>query len=65
VRIVPCGILGKPKGEWIDGEVRMATSEELKRVIHLFNIKYNIQKWLLDAFSKITGRKYMILVILV
>ena len=58
VRVMPCDVHGRPKGEWVDGTARFATADEDKRVGRLFTQKYGLQKIMFEVMSKLQGRKY-------
>ena len=40
VRIVPSGMRGQPKGEWLNGKATFATPEQLERALKQRNKKY-------------------------
>lgn len=43
VKIMPCGMRGEPKGEWITGTARFANESESKNAINLRNKKYGMR----------------------
>ena len=53
VRITPCSIRGRPKGESIDGTIQIATENESKRAKQLLNQKYGLR-------GKMLGIMYML-----
>ena len=63
VRVMPCDVRGGPKGEWVDGTARFATSDEDKRVGQLLAKKYGLQKVMFEVMSKLQGRRYTIIAI--
>ena len=63
VRVMPCDVRGGPKGEWVDGTARFATSGEDKRVGQLLAKKYGLQKVMFEVMSKLQGRRYTIIAI--
>lgn len=52
VKIMPCGIRGEPKGDWIDGTARFATEAETQNAIKLRHKKYGLQAKLVGMFIK-------------
>jgi PPOX class probable F420-dependent enzyme len=52
VKIMPCGIRGEPKGDWIDGTVRFATEAETETAVKLRHKKYGLQAKLVGMFIK-------------
>jgi PPOX class probable F420-dependent enzyme len=55
VRIVPSGIRGGPKGEWLNGKGVLATPEELERALKHRNKKYGFKARLSGLFSRTKG----------
>jgi PPOX class probable F420-dependent enzyme len=53
VRITPCTARGKPKGEWVNGEIRIASSSESQRADHLLKQKYGLQSKIIRMYNKI------------
>lgn len=51
VKIMPCGMRGEPKGEWIEGTARFANESESKNAGNLRNKKYGIKARLVGAFT--------------
>jgi hypothetical protein len=51
VKIMPCGMRGEPKGEWISGTARFADESESKNAIGLRNKKYGMKAKLVSAFT--------------
>jgi len=57
VRVMPCDVRGKPKGEWVDAEARIADEATAKRGHQLLNKKYGLLKRTGDFFSKLRKRE--------
>ena len=55
VRIVPCGMRGQPKGEWLNGKATFATPEELEDALKQRNKKYGFKAKLSGLFSRTKG----------
>lgn len=55
VRIVPSGIRGQPKGEWLDGTATFTTPEQLKHALKQRNEKYGFKARLSGLFSRTKG----------
>lgn len=51
VKIMPCGMRGEPKGEWILGTARFANESESKNAVSLRNKKYGIRARLVGMFA--------------
>ena len=51
VRIVPSGIRGQPKGEWLNGIATFATPEQLEHALKQRNKKYGFKARLSGLFS--------------
>jgi len=52
IRIMPCGMRGEPKGDWIDGTARFATEEETQNAIKLRHKKYGFRAKIVGMFIK-------------
>jgi hypothetical protein len=52
VRIMPCGMRGETKGDWIDGTARFATESETHNAIKLRHKKYGLKAKLVGMFVK-------------
>jgi PPOX class probable F420-dependent enzyme len=61
VRIMPCNIRGRPKGEWIDGTIQIANDNESKRAKQLFNQKYGLRGKMLGIMYKLRKIEFMVL----
>ena len=55
VRIVPCGIRGQPKGEWLNGRATFATAEQQEIALKQRNKKYGLKARLSGLFSRTKG----------
>jgi hypothetical protein len=57
VRVAPCDARGRVQGAWQDGTGRIVTdSRVIERAQAALRAKYRWQMWLLDLFSRVTGR---------
>ena len=54
-RIVPCGMRGQPKGEWLNGKAYFATPEQLEIALKQRNKKYGLKARLSGIFSRTKG----------
>jgi PPOX class probable F420-dependent enzyme len=63
VRVMPCGVRGKPMGEWVEGQARFASTDESKKVNGLLTRKYGLMKVMLELMGKFQGRKYAVIAI--
>jgi uncharacterized protein len=52
VKVMPCGMRGEPKGDWIDGTARFATESETQNAIKLRHKKYGFKAKLVGMFVK-------------
>jgi PPOX class probable F420-dependent enzyme len=52
VKIMPCGMRGESKGNWIDGTARFATESETQNAIKLRHKKYGFKAKLVGLFIK-------------
>lgn len=52
VKVMPCGMRGEPKGDWIDGTARFATESETQNAIKLRHKKYGLKAKLVGIFVK-------------
>ena len=55
VRIMPCGMRGQPKGEWLSGKATFATPEQLEIALKQRNKKYGLKARLSGLFSRTRG----------
>ena len=57
VRVAPCDARGRVQGAWRDGIGRIVTDVRVIGRAHAaLRAKYGWQMWLLDLFSRLTGR---------
>ena len=57
VRVAPCDARGRVQGAWQDGTGRIVTDAGvIERAQAALRAKYGWQMWLLDLFSRVTGR---------
>ena len=63
VRVTPCDVGGKPKGEWVEGQARFASADESKKVNGLLTRKYGLMKVMFELMGKFQGRKYTVIAI--
>ena len=52
VKIMPCGIRGDSKGEWVEGLARIATESEMQNTIKLRYKKYGFRAKIIGLFKK-------------
>ena len=57
VRIAPCDVRGKVKGDWIEATARQLDEAESRRADELLNRKYGWQKRTLNLLAKLRGHK--------
>lgn len=55
VRIMPCGMRGQSKGEWLSGKATFATPEQLEIALKQRNKKYGLKARLSGLFSRTKG----------
>ena len=53
VRITPSNARGQPKGEWVDGEMRIASTAESERANQLLRQKYGLEGKIIRMLNKI------------
>jgi PPOX class probable F420-dependent enzyme len=63
VRIVPCDVRGRPKGEWIDATARILDEPGAARGHQLLNQKYGWLKRIGDAVSRLRRRQRVVIAI--
>ncbi|HWP78435.1 MAG: PPOX class F420-dependent oxidoreductase [Thermoproteota archaeon] len=51
VKVMPCGMKGEPKGDWIEGTARFANEIESQNAVNLRNKKYGFKAKLVGAFA--------------
>jgi PPOX class probable F420-dependent enzyme len=52
VRIMPCGMRGESKGDWIEARARFADSSETEKAITLRNKKYGFRAKIVGMFIR-------------
>ncbi len=57
VRIAPCDVRGKLKGDWIEATARLLDAAESRRADELLNRKYGWQKRTLNLLAKLRGHQ--------
>jgi PPOX class probable F420-dependent enzyme len=57
VRIAPCDVRGKVKGEWVDATARILDEVGDQRTHELLNRKYGLIKRISDILSKLRGNQ--------
>jgi uncharacterized protein len=55
VRIVPCGMRGQPKGEWLNGRATFASAEQQQIALKQRNKKYGLKARLSGLLSRTKG----------
>jgi len=63
VRITPSNARGQPKGEWIDGEMRIASTTESERANQLLSQKYGLQGKIIRMVNKIRKTRPIVIFI--
>jgi hypothetical protein len=63
VRIVPCDVRGKPKGEWVEAKARILDAPGAARGHRLLNQKYGWMKRIGDVFSRLKRRARVVIAI--
>lgn len=63
VRVAPCTVRGKIRGEWAEAEARMADSVEAEIGQRLLRKKYFPWKHIGDFFSSLQGRTQVVIVL--
>ena len=57
VRVAPCDMRGKVKGQWVDATAKRIDGEESRRADALLDRKYGWAKRILNFLSRIRGRQ--------
>ena len=55
IRVVPSGIRGQPKGEWMNGSATFASTVQLEHALKQRNAKYGFKARLSGIFSRTKG----------
>jgi len=61
VRLVPCDIRGRVKGEWIDGEAQVSNTLESRHAHELLNKKYGVRGRMMGIMYKFRKVEFMVL----
>jgi len=56
VRVAPCDMRGKVKGDWVEATARILEGAEARRADELLNAKYYFMKRLIGFFAKFRPR---------
>jgi len=57
VRVIPCDIRGKPKGEWVEGRAQFLDAADAKAAHRLLDKKYGLIKRIGGFYSKLLKRE--------
>jgi uncharacterized protein len=57
VRVMPCDVRGKPKGEWVEGRARILDAAGAEHAHRLLDKKYGLVKKIGGVFSKLMKRE--------
>jgi PPOX class probable F420-dependent enzyme len=52
VRIMPCGMRGEPKGDWVEGKARFADEQESETAVKMRLKKYGFKAKLVGMFIR-------------
>ena len=63
VRVAPCDMRGKLKGEWVDARARILDGEEAAKGHRLLDEKYGVLKKIGNVFSKLRKRERIVIAI--
>ena len=63
VRIAPCDMRGKLKGEWVEARARIVQGDEAARGHRLLDKKYGLLKKIGNVFSKLMKRERVVIAI--
>lgn len=55
VRVMPCGMRGEPKGEWVSARAQLATPEERENALKQRSKKYGFKAKIAGIFSSGKG----------
>jgi len=61
VRVAPCDMRGKVRGEWVDGQARILDGAEASQAQDILRRKYGWMKRMGDFFSRLMGHKQALL----
>ena len=57
VRVIPCDMRGKPKGEWVEARARVLDGAGARHAHSLLDKKYGLMKKIGGLFSKLMKRE--------
>jgi uncharacterized protein len=63
VRVAPCDMRGKLKGEWVDARARILQGDEAAKGHRLLDEKYGLLKKIGNVFSKLRKRERAVIAI--
>lgn len=63
VRVAPCDLRGKLKGEWLEARARILDGAEAEKGHRLLDEKYGLLKKIGNAFSKLMKRERVVIAI--
>jgi uncharacterized protein len=63
VRVAPCDMRGKLKGEWIEAKARIVDGAEAAKGHRLLDEKYGVLKKIGNVFSKLMKRERVVIAI--
>lgn len=63
VRVAPCDMRGRVKGEWVDAQARIVSGKEAERGMRLLNRKYFPWRQLLEVLSKLRPKPRVVFAI--
>jgi len=63
VRIAPCTVRGRIRGEWVDAEARIADASDTELGQTLIRKKYFPWKHIGDFFSRLRGKTQLVIVL--
>lgn len=62
-RVAPCNARGQLHGEWIDGQMKRASTSQSERANELLNQKYGLQGKIIRLFNKLRKTKPIVVCI--
>ena len=63
VRVAPCDMRGKLKGEWVEARARILHGDEAAKGHRLLDEKYGLLKKIVNIFSKLRKRERVVIAI--
>jgi uncharacterized protein len=61
VRVMPCGLRGEPKGEWVEASAKILDAAAARRGHELLDRKYGLLKKLGNVFSMLMRRERVVI----